>query len=120
MGEVFKQMDLSLLALLVQSRCYTGTKVLTSEEDLEVGEVFKHMDLNHDGVVSKQVYLIYYPMYYEIVPNFPADTRCEQELQRVRDMPDADLEACDPGKTRLGQQGGISSVRGAKQYKQVD
>ncbi len=42
------------------STCFTGTKALTSEEDLEVGEVFMQMDLNHDGVLSKQVYLIYY------------------------------------------------------------
>ena len=46
-----------------KSTCFTATKVLTSEEDLEVGECFKQMDLNHDGVLSKQVYLIYYPIY---------------------------------------------------------
>ena len=62
-GECFKQLDLSLLALLVQSTCFTGTNALTSEEYLEVGECFKQMDLNHDGVLSKQVYLIYYPIY---------------------------------------------------------
>ncbi len=44
------------------STCFTGTKVqiLTPKEDLEVRECFQKMDLNSDGVVSKQVYLICY------------------------------------------------------------